>query len=360
MKRPLYLFKNGRLRRRQNTLWLHHGSRERAPLAEDDLEGEPSWEGLSGKTPIPVEALDSIYVLGEVDINTKLVTFLSQASIPVFFFDYYGNFTAVLSPREDMLGGRTRLAQARLCLSPERRLAVAKAFVRSGAFHMGRNVKYAMNRRSDIKESDMSDRLEEMKGLEATVEAAESVEDLMGAEGAIRKHYYECWSAILGGHGNDFTFNGRTRRPPGNEVNALLSFLNTLCYSLALKQLRHTALDPTLSFLHAPGSRRYSLALDIAEIYKPLYVDRLLFSLVRKRTVQQKHFERALNGVYLSESGRRVVVEKWDEMLRRTVKHRRLNKSVSYDRLVRYECYALVRHVLSPDDEAYTGFRAWW
>lgn len=74
----------------------------------------------------------------------------------------------------------------------------------------------------------------------------------------------------------------RTKLPPSNEVNAMISFVNSMCYTLCLDMIYHTQLNPTISFLHQPGERRYSLALDLAEIFKPVLADRLIFSLLNK------------------------------------------------------------------------------
>ena len=144
--------------------------------------------------------------------------------------------------------------------------------------------------------------------------------------------------------------------PPSNPLNALISFGNSLCYSVCLRQLYHTALDPTVSYLHEPGDRRFSLALDLAEVFKPLLVDRAIFRLVKTRQIQPSDFEKRLGGTYLTESGRKTFVEHWDERLRQTIKHRSLDRKISYERLVRLDAYRLVRHLCDPDEDPYSGF----
>ena len=119
-------------------------------------------------------------------------------------------------------------------------------------------------------------------------------------------------------------------------------------------------IDPTISYLHEPGDRRFSLALDLSEVFKPLLVDRAIFRLVKTGTISPKHFEARLGGVYLNERGRRLFVEHWDERLRKTIQHRSLGRKVSYQRLVRLECYRLIRHLFDPEQECYAGFRMWW
>jgi CRISPR-associated protein Cas1 len=108
-ERPYYLFSNGRLRRRQNTLFPERAEEERTPDDEPSDTGGPSGEPTGDKVPFQVEQAESIYVFGEIDINTKLATFLAQNSIPVHFFDYYGHYTA--APREYQHSGRLKVAQ---------------------------------------------------------------------------------------------------------------------------------------------------------------------------------------------------------------------------------------------------------
>src|SRR5690606_30858479 len=100
------------------------------------------------------------------------------------------------------------------------------------------------------------------------------IDELMGTEGRIRDLYYRQWPALLGDAAKAFPFDRRERRPPSNALNALISFGNALCYSTVLRQIYRTALDPSISYLHEPGDRRFSLALDLSEVFKPLLVDR--------------------------------------------------------------------------------------
>jgi CRISPR-associated protein Cas1 len=152
--------------------------------------------------------------------------------------------------------------------------------------------------------------------------------------------------------------NGRSKQPPQNEVNALISFGNMLCYTACLDQIYHTQLNPTVSFLHEPGTRRFSLALDLAEIFKPLLVDRTIFSLLNRKVLQAKDFDDQLNRIVLKENGKKKFVQAWEERLKETIKHRSLKRSVSYKHLIKLECYKLSKHVL--DLQPYEPFKAWW
>jgi len=153
-------------------------------------------------------------------------------------------------------------------------------------------------------------------------------------------------------------FEKRSRQPPENEVNAMISFGNSLLYSAILSEIYHTQLHPAISYLHEPSERRFSLALDIAEIFKPLIVDRLIFSLVNSRIIQRNDFEREFNGILLNESGKRKFVKAFNERLEKTVKHKDLGRNVSYQRLIRLECYKLIKHLLGTGK--YSPFVIWW
>ncbi|MDT7858113.1 type I-B CRISPR-associated endonuclease Cas1b [Rubrivirga sp. S365] len=358
MPRDHYLFSNGRLRRRQNTLWFERATGDRIPADDPDDTGAPSGSLVGEKAVLPVEAVDALHLFGEVDLNSKLVVFLAQQRVPVHVYDYYGNYAATLYPREYLLSGRLTVAQADHYLRPTKRLALARAFVGASLFNVRRTLLYHEKRAGDA--GPIRDALAAVEREAARVPDEPAVPELMAAEGRARDAYYRAWPAVLGpATAAAFPYDGRTRRPPQNALNAAISFGNALCYAVCLKALYRTALDPTVSFLHEPGDRRYSLALDLAEVFKPLLVDRAIFRLLKTGRLRPKHFEPRLGGTYLTDAGRRRFVEAWDERLRRTVKHRGLGRHVSYERLVRLDAYRLVRHLTDPGDP-YVGFRAWW
>lgn len=398
MRRPYYLFSNGRLCRKQNTLCLERATDARSPGAtipgdglpleevprrvhpgpdgggdgapaasepspggadRGDDDGRPSGELTGEQVPFPVENAESIYCFGEIDVNSKLVAFLSKHNVPLFFFDYYGNYTASLYPKEHLLSGRLTVEQVRHHTDPDKRLRLARSFVEAALSNIRRVLRYYASRLETGTDA-VEETIEELESLREQAGEADDPASLMGLEGRARRRYYRTWPTVLGTVGDDFSFERRSRQPPSNPLNALISFGNSLCYSVALRQLYHTALDPTVSYLHEPGDRRYSLALDLAEVFKPLLVDRAIFRLVKTRQIQPDDFEERLGGVYLTERGRKAFVEHWDERLQQTIEHRRLGRKVSYERLVRLDAYRLVRHLCDPAADPYEGFEMWW
>jgi CRISP-associated protein Cas1 len=299
---------------------------------------------------IPIEDVDALWVFGELELNARLLNFLAQHKIPVHFFNYYGYYAGSFYPREYLNAGFVLVKQVRHYANRRLRLAIAREFIHSALHNILRNLRYYGTRGLDLEA--------ETEGVQAEVlrlDAVSDINELMGCEGRARHCYYQGFSKILRERAE---FTRRVKRPPDNPVNALISFTNGLVYAAVLTQIYRTQLNPTISFLHEPGARRFSLALDLAEIFKPLLADRLLFKLINNRQINERDFSQDLNGCYLKESGRKVVLKEWDARLETTIEHRRLHRKVSYERLIRLECYKLVKHLTNA--EPYVAFRAWW
>jgi len=311
------------------------------PVDEEGKEGVPKY--------IPVESVDNLYTFGALDANSALYNFLGKEQISVHFFDYYEHYTGSFMPKEYLLSGKVLIAQTDCFSKSKKRMPIARKFIEGAAFNMVKNLRYYNNR-----DKDTSLQIERIETLSLQIETAEDIETLMGIEGNIRMSYYEAFDLII----NDFEMGNRIKQPPSNEVNAMVSFVNMMCYTLCLDMIYHTQLNPTISFLHQPGYRRYSLALDLAEIFKPILADRLIFSLLNKKMIGKGDFDHSLNGCLLKDSGRKKVIKAWDERLLETIKHRSLGRSVSYKHLVKLECYKLVKHILSIEE--YKPFKAWW
>lgn len=334
MKKSYYLFNPGRMSRKDNTLQF-------TQVNEEGGEGAVKY--------IPIETVDNLYAFGSLDANSALYNFLGKEKISVHFFDYYEHYTGSFMPKDYLLAGKMIVAQAETYQKKDKRIIIAKKIIDGAVANMLKNLKYYNNR-----EKDTSLQIAAIEALQFSVATVADVESLMGIEGNIRIHYYAAFSTII----NDYDMGPRTRQPPSNELNTMISFVNSLCYTLCLDMIYHTQLNPTISFLHQPGERRYSLALDLAEIFKPVLADRLIFSLLNKRQIQESDFDTHLNKCMLKESGRRKVVKAWDEKLNETIKHRSLGRNVSYKHLVKLECYKLTKHILGI--EQYQPFKTWW
>lgn len=337
MKKTYYLFNPGELERKDNTLKF-------TPISEDGSEnsvGEPRY--------LPVEDINEFYVFGSLRANSSLYNFLGQKDVTVHFFDYYENYTGSFMPKDSLLSGKMILAQTSAYQNKKKRIVVAQKFIEAASYNMLKNLQY-YNRRG----KDMEDLMDTIKKYASQLSATTCVEELMGLEGMIRQTYYDAFNLIL----NDYEMGGRSKQPPRNEVNALISFGNMMCYTMCLRAIHQTQLNPTISFLHTPGERRYSLALDVAEVFKPVIIDRVIFKVLNKKEIQEKHFDWKLNKCLLNQTGKKIFVKAIEDKLVETIKHRTLNRNVSYRHLIKLECYKLAKHLL--EIEEYKPFKMYW
>jgi CRISPR-associated protein Cas1 len=255
MKKTIYIFSDGELKRKENTLY---------------------FETDRGRKYIPVENTSEILVFGEVTLNKRFLEFLTQTEIIMHFFNRYGYYVGSFYPREHLNSGYMVLKQAEHYLDSEKRLTLAEAFVEGAVENIKKVLTYYENRGKDV--SEYKDRI---LGISVGLQECSSTEELMAIEGNIREQYYKAFDRIL--DNEHFVFEGRTRRPPKNRLNALISFGNSLLYTTCLSQIYQTHLDPRIGFLHATNFRRFTLNLDVAEVFKPIIADRVIFTLINKR-----------------------------------------------------------------------------
>ncbi|MGI9861622.1 type I-B CRISPR-associated endonuclease Cas1b [Moorella naiadis] len=330
MKKSIYVLNDGELKRENNTLCL---------IMAD------------GKKFIPVEDVSEIHIFGELDINKRLLEFLTEKEIILHFYNHYNYYVGSYYPREHYNSGYMIIKQAEHYLVQEQRMKIARAFVDGAARNIRQVLTYYKNRGKDL-----SVTLDHIDSLAASVERVGSIEELMAIEGNIRERYYQAFDIII--DDPDFTFNERSRRPPQNQLNALISFGNTLLYTTALSEIYRTHLDPRIGFLHTSNFRRFSLNLDVAEIFKPLIVDRLIFSLIGRNMIKKNHFQKKLGGIVLNDSGRMLFIKEYEDKIATTIRHRELGRNVSYRRLIRMELYKLEKHLIA--EKEYEPFQARW
>ena len=315
---PIYLFKSGTFHRENNTLSLRS-------------EGEIKY--------IPIENISEIKVFGEVDINKRILEFLSQNRIPMHFYNRFGHYAGTFYPYEYLSNGCTVLQQALCYQDQNRRLDIARRFIEGASANMKSILNYYKRR-----ERVFAETLGQFEHLQRRLPETRSIEELMAIEGNIRELYYHSFDEIV--KNKLFSFEKRTKQPPENHMNTLISFGNSLLYSTTLTELYKTALDPRIGFLHSTNFRKFSLNLDIAEIFKPVIVDRTIFSLINRDQLSEKHFRGVEGGIHLNEEGRKIFVIEYEKHLNQTIKHEQLKRNVSFRTLIRHEAYKIIKAIL--------------
>ena len=302
------------------------------------------------KKSIPIERVDDIYVMTEFDFNTSLLNFISKFGVSVHYFNYYGFYTGTYYPKEQLVSGKLLIKQVEHYVDANKRIIIAQAFIEAASYNIYRNLKYYNNRGKDLEQYIL-----QIESLRKQIKLCSNVQELMGIEGNIRKVYYDSWNNIIN---QDIAFEKRVKNPPDNAINSLISYVNTMIYTRVLSEIYKTQLNPTISYLHEPSERRFSLCLDIAEIFKPIIADRLIFSMLNKKQITEKDFEQGLNFLYIKESARKEITKELDSRLQTTIKHRNLGREVSYEYLIRLEVYKLIKYLT--EDIPYEGFKMWW
>lgn len=330
MKKSMYIYTNGELVRKDNTILFIN------------YKGEKIFK--------PIEVVSDIYIFSDMTLTTSFLNYMAQYGIPVHFFNYYDYYTGTFYPRETMLSGELLVKQVEFYSDYKKRLIISKKIIEAAADNIYRNLRYYNSRGKDLKNDMIA-----IDSLRKKIMLTNTIEELMGIEGNIRKVYYSAWNIIVN---QEINFEKRVKRPPDNMINSLISFVNSLIYTKVLTEIYKTQLNPTISYLHEPGVRRFSLSLDIAEIFKPLLGDRLIFSLLNKNQITEKSFDKDLNYLHLKKQASALIVKELDDRLNQTIKHKELNKKVSYQYLIRLECYKMIKHLF--DEKEYEGFKIWW
>ena len=330
MKQSFYIYNSGDLKRKDNTLRF------------TNYKGE--------KQDIPIERIEDIYVMSEMTFNTSFINYISQYGIPMHFFNYYNYYVGSYYPKESLLAGSLLVKQVNHYTDYEKRLTIARKFIEAAADNIYRNLRYYNGRGKDV-----SEYMKDIDLLRKQLGNVKIIEELMGIEGNIRKRYYAAWNIIVN---QEINFQNRVMHPPKNMINSLISFVNMLIYTKVLSEIYHTQLTPTISYLHEPGVRRFSLSLDIAEIFKPLIGDRLIFSLLNRNQITEDSFTKELNFLHLKKDASKLIAVELDRRLKQTIMHKELGKKVSYQYLLRLEAYKLIKHLQG--EKTYEGFRIWW
>ncbi|MET1250280.1 type I-B CRISPR-associated endonuclease Cas1b [Sporolactobacillus sp. STCC-11] len=312
-----YLLTMGELHRKDNTL---------------------IFKNTKGSTHIPIEGVREFYCLNEISINTKLLDILGRTGIIVHFFNYYQQYCGSFYPKEQLISGRLVVRQA--IAFKEHRTEVAAQIIKGIAKNI-HFVLYHYYRQGKKELKPFLDWLRKDVPILATSER--DIHQLLFFEGTIWKRFYETFSIFLP---ETFVFNKRVRRPPDNPMNALISFGNSLLYSKTIAQIYRTHLDQSISFLHEPSEARFSLSLDLCEVFKPIIVFKTIFECINNRKLQVgKHFDKELNYCLLNEAGKKIFIKSFEERTQSVFAHETLKRKVSLQGAIKLDGYKLIKRI---------------
>lgn len=296
------------------------------------------FKNEKGNFYLPIEKIKELYCMNDITLSTKLLEAASIAGITIHFFNYYGSYTGTFYPKEYLISGRLVVNQA--LAYQEKRTVIAKAIVQGIAnniysllYHYYRHGYKELKPLLDFYKIQVSKLLAK----------ADDIKVILSIEGRIWAEFYSSFKLFLP---EEFLMNKRVKRPPDNPMNALISFGNTLLYTKTITEIYHTHLDQSISFLHEPSEARFSLSLDLSEVFKPILVFRTIFDLVNNKRIKvEKHFNKEVNYSLLNEEGKKLFIDAFEDRINQTFEHSKLKRRVTWKQAIKLEGYKLIKFV---------------
>ena len=322
-----YIFSMGEIKRKDNSIAFHNSK---------------------GWSYIPIEDVKELYLMNEVSLNTKFLDFMAKAGITIHFFNYYGNYSGSFYPREYLISGNLTVKQSMAYM--DNRLMIAKAIVQGIADNIHETLyHYYRHGKKDLK--PLLDWLK--KDVRDTLSKELNIKQILSIEGKIWSKFYDSFRLFLP---DDFILNKRVKRPPDNPMNALIGYGNSILYTKTITAIYHTHLNQSISFLHSPREGRFSLSLDLCEVFKPIIVFRTIFELVNNKRLQvTKHFDKSLNYARLNDTGKKIFIEAFESRLNETFMHPTLKRKTTYKSAIRYDAYKLIKFLI--EDREFVPFK---
>lgn len=308
-------------------------------------------QGDSKLAQFPMLALQNILCFGQVSVSPALMASCIEAGVGLTFFTEFGKFQAQVlgMPKGNVLLRRT---QYRWADDEEKSVSVARLMI---AAKVG-NCRAVLMReqRNHGASDDLAQAAQKMAALLENIRHARHIPQLMGLEGEAASLYFGVFNALLRAEG--FEFSGRVRRPPGDPVNALLSFAYVLLASECASALAGVGLDPYVGFSHQDRPGRKSLALDLMEELRAPLADRFVLTLINRGQLKMDDFVTEASGaVRLKDEAKKTFLTAYQERKKESLKHPYLDETIDLGLLPHAQALLLARH-LRGDMQHYTPF----
>lgn len=302
------------------------------------------FESEAGKYHIPVEAVDQLNFYNNVTISSNVLKALAQHRIKVSFFDHYGTMVGTYLPDSFEKDAKIFLKQVAVYNDEKKRLHLAKRMEIASLHNMRSNLKYYKKKGTN----HLDKNIDFLSNCLKEINEGKSVNELLLIEARARMIYYQSFNEII--HMEEFHFYKRSKQPPLDAINALISFGNTLLYNEFLRVIQMTSLSPKIGIVHATNQRSYSLHLDFADVLKPVIVDRVIFSLINCHQIKySEHFEGMENGaVLLNKSGKRIFLQEFQNKMDTHFTYK--GKNYTYQSLLSEEVRSYMKALINEEE----------
>lgn len=329
MKKRVYLFKSGYLRCQDSSLVY---------IVKDE------------KNYIPIIQTEIIYIFGNCTLNKSTIKILNDYNVKVYFFSYTGNYMGAFIPKRQHIG-KLLLTQVALYTKAEELLYYQKEIIYSSIINMLAVLKY-YNKKRQI----CFNQIRELEVLAVKVNnlTCDANNNLLILEARSKQIYYSSFNDII--INKLFVFNGRSTYPPKDMVNAMMSYGYALLYGIVETSLYTSNLAPELGIIHGISKLGNSLKYDIADIFKPVLIDRLIFRLINKKQINDNHFDTCNDATYLNKNGCSLFIEEFETQLTTVITIK--NRKLSYRSIINREIYNIEKSLQS--NKKYKGYKMEW
>ena len=301
---------------------------------------------------VPALAIGGIYCFGRIMVSPALMASCGEQGIELAFFTNYGKFQArVLGPQT----GNVLLRRAQYRFADNTPESLAKLFIGAKLANSRQIILKQIRNHGANRSLEHCSR--QLAGSLRRLEQCSDIDSIRGIEGDSAAGYFAVFNELISAKQREaFKFLGRTRRPPLDKVNALLSFSYSLLTNEIASSLQGVGLDPYVGFLHADRSGRLSLALDILEEFRAWWCDRFVLTLINRKQISSKDFiEEASGAIRMKDDTRKQVITAWQEKKQEQITHPFLKEKMPIGLLPHAQA-ALLAKYLRNDLETYPPF----
>lgn len=306
----------------------------------------------------PINKISSINILNNVQFDSEILYFLNLHKIRIDFFNHFSKkFFGSFEPN-DFLNVNIMFSQFELLKNNQFELFKRLDLIEETYFKTVLNMQYFLSfyqkRKNNIEITKIKKNLMKIyknnfqKEIKKQKESQIlNLENLMLFEGQIWNEYYKSFDLILL---DGWDFNKRSKFPPENFVNSLISFANMNLYKLIVQKLKEVGIDEKISYYHALNDTRYSLALDLSEYLKPLYSHKFIIKLLNEKKIIKSHFKN--DGTFnLNDEGIKIFYINFLDLLNKTIFNKKLNRNVSLEYTIKLELYKYLKFIKNEEKE---------
>ena len=303
---------------------------------------------------IPLIHLGQVVISGNVNLTTPAMQTLLHEGIPVVFLSAYGRYHGALTPQVSR-NSLLRTAQHRVAINETRCLALSKAFVHGKLVNMRTMLQRRKWQSPDSADAALEPLIANIKSIQAMekrIHMAKELPELLGIEGNASAAYFSAFNFMLKSK-MGFDFQRRSRRPPADATNALLSFAYSLLTADLISAIQTVGLDPYIGFFHQLKYGKPCLALDLMEEFRPILADSVVITLINNRRIKPTDFTQSHGGWYLKDNSRKVFYAAYETRKNETITHPVFKYKLTFRRAMELQVRLLAKY-LTGEIEAYT------